>query len=358
MRHERGYHHRPVSAQLKIDNISFALSYNFSPGKNDDGITLTVPLALINQVAAARCEWLVPAYWREGGATGQDAAAETAPQSGAGTGICCGFLPRRTASNMPLLLVLARYIREQNNSTCAGCFPPRTVASASADEFPRGGRAWEAARHVAQLHQLHGELARASRTKLWLWQRPRKKRIRFRPALHLVSFGAFAETGTVKRAGQNVTLYNALVDEAMLSYCARSIPDAAQAAHRGGLRRLFMLLLKEQVKYMEKNCPTRKAGHAVHVIRHTAGIAAANTGDDLRALLPERSAAGERSRIHRAARRRRTPAADRAGTRAVSVRRADEYQACRKSCRRSSQTHRPTRHTRATRMAAAREVYS
>jgi len=31
--------------------------------------------------------------------------------------------------------------------------------------------------------------------------------------------------------------------------------DAAQTAHRGGLRRLFMLLLKEQVKYLEKNLP-------------------------------------------------------------------------------------------------------
>ena len=35
-------------------------AYNFAPGKNDDGVTLTVPQALINQVQPSRCEWLVP----------------------------------------------------------------------------------------------------------------------------------------------------------------------------------------------------------------------------------------------------------------------------------------------------------
>ncbi len=60
----------------------------------------------------------------------------------------------------------------------------------------------------------------------------------------------------MKRAGQNVTLFNALVDEGdTVVLRAFDTRDAAQAAHRGGLRRLFMLLLKEQVKYLEKNLP-------------------------------------------------------------------------------------------------------
>ena len=35
--------------------------------------------------------------------------------------------------------------------------------------------------------------------------------------------------------------------------------DEAQAIHRGGLRRLFMLALKEQVKFLEKNLPGMQA---------------------------------------------------------------------------------------------------
>ena len=48
-----------------MNNVSYALAYNFAPGKNDDGVTLTVPLALLNQVSAARCEYLVPGVLAE-----------------------------------------------------------------------------------------------------------------------------------------------------------------------------------------------------------------------------------------------------------------------------------------------------
>jgi ATP-dependent helicase HrpA len=53
-----------------------------------------------------------------------------------------------------------------------------------------------------------------------------------------------------------VTLFNALVDEGeAVVLRAFDTREAAQAAHRGGLRRLFMLLLKDQVKYLEKSLP-------------------------------------------------------------------------------------------------------
>ena len=70
------------------------------------------------------------------------------------------------------------------------------------------------------------------------------------------SFGAFTETREVQRAGQKITLFNALVDDGdAVVLRAFDTRDAAQAAHRGGLCRLFMLLLKDQVKYLEKNLP-------------------------------------------------------------------------------------------------------
>jgi len=60
----------------------------------------------------------------------------------------------------------------------------------------------------------------------------------------------------VQRAGQNVTLFNALVDEGdAVVLRAFDTRDTARAAHRGGLLRLFMLLLREQVKYLDKNLP-------------------------------------------------------------------------------------------------------
>ena len=45
---------------LQLRGIEFALEYRFEPGAANDGVTMTVPLSLLNQVDENRCEWLVP----------------------------------------------------------------------------------------------------------------------------------------------------------------------------------------------------------------------------------------------------------------------------------------------------------
>lgn len=73
-------------------------------------------------------------------------------------------------------------------------------------------------------------------------------------------FGDFKETSELRRAGQAVTLFNALSDEGdAVSLRVFDTREEAQAAHRAGLRRLFMLALKEQVKFLEKNLPGLQA---------------------------------------------------------------------------------------------------
>ena len=44
---------------LDLDGLQLPLTYRFSPGADDDGVTLTVPLAAVNQVDAKRLDWLV-----------------------------------------------------------------------------------------------------------------------------------------------------------------------------------------------------------------------------------------------------------------------------------------------------------
>jgi ATP-dependent helicase HrpA len=44
---------------------SFKLAYHHDPGAADDGVTLTLPLAALNQLPANRCEWLVPGLLKE-----------------------------------------------------------------------------------------------------------------------------------------------------------------------------------------------------------------------------------------------------------------------------------------------------
>jgi len=45
---------------LEFGNVTLPLEYHFSPGAVDDGVTLVVPVALINRIEPQRCEWLVP----------------------------------------------------------------------------------------------------------------------------------------------------------------------------------------------------------------------------------------------------------------------------------------------------------
>ena len=51
--------------QLRIGEHAFALAYRFEPGHPLDGVTMNVPLALLNQVDEAAIDWLVPGMVRE-----------------------------------------------------------------------------------------------------------------------------------------------------------------------------------------------------------------------------------------------------------------------------------------------------
>jgi ATP-dependent helicase HrpA len=66
-------------------------------------------------------------------------------------------------------------------------------------------------------------------------------------------FGALPELLEIKRQGQTLIGYPALVDHA--THCEVEVfdsPEEALAQHRDGLRRLFRLQLKEQVKFIER----------------------------------------------------------------------------------------------------------
>jgi ATP-dependent helicase HrpA len=56
---------REFPAVFDVAGHALRLSYRFVPGDAADGVTLHVPLALVNAVSAARCEWLVPGLLAE-----------------------------------------------------------------------------------------------------------------------------------------------------------------------------------------------------------------------------------------------------------------------------------------------------
>ena len=48
-----------------VDGVTLTLKYRFEPGNPLDGVTATVPLALLNQLNPTQAEWLVPGMIRE-----------------------------------------------------------------------------------------------------------------------------------------------------------------------------------------------------------------------------------------------------------------------------------------------------
>jgi ATP-dependent helicase HrpA len=51
--------------QLQWEGQEYRLSYDFSPGGETDGLSITVPVALVNRLPRYRLEWLVPGMLRE-----------------------------------------------------------------------------------------------------------------------------------------------------------------------------------------------------------------------------------------------------------------------------------------------------
>ena len=259
MRHEAaGITTDQFPPQLVMNNVSYALGYHFAPGKSDDGVTLTVPLALINQVSAPRCEYLAPGLLAEKvtqlvKTLPQKLRRHLVPVPEFATTFCRDVPP----SNTPLLQALARYIRAQKQfEVPLDAFRLEQIPQHLLMNFyvvDEHGRQLGVSRNFMRLRT---ELAPT------LEQLPTKVEGSAQSDARFTdwSFGDFKDTSELRRAGQTVTLFNALADEGdAVILRAFDTREEAQAAHRKGLVRLFMLALKEQVKYLEKNLPGLQA---------------------------------------------------------------------------------------------------
>jgi len=70
------------------------------------------------------------------------------------------------------------------------------------------------------------------------------------------NFGALQEIMEIHQGAQTLIGYPALIDRGdSVDLEVLDAPHKARALHRDGLRRLFMLQLKEQTRYLEKNLP-------------------------------------------------------------------------------------------------------
>ena len=255
MRHEAaGITTEQFPHQIEVAGRTFPLEYLHDPGGPRDGLTMTVPLIALNQVSAARCEWLVPGLVKDK----VQLLAKSLPQKvrhqlGPLAEFAAEFVAAVPPGDVPLAQAIARYARESRNLALPpDGFRPEMLPAHLAMNFrvlDEHGRQLAMGRNLAQLRAELGDKAgeqfaevagaEAALTGLTDW-----------------SFGELPELMEVKRGTQTLVGYPALVDRATaVDLEVFDSPEKAGQAHRAGLRRLFMLQLREQAKYIEKGLP-------------------------------------------------------------------------------------------------------
>jgi ATP-dependent helicase HrpA len=251
MRHEAaGITTENFPPQLRLGANSFALEYHFEPGTPRDGVTLAVPVALLNQVPAARCEWLVPGLLKEKA----QAMAKQLPQRlrhrlGPIAEFAADFARAVPPSDLPLATALARYVRAEFNFEVpvdgfrADSAPPHLRMNFRVvDEH---GRQLGMGRDLAALKR---ELARETEAAL-----REEAQAGDGERYTAWSFGDLQEIMEIERRGQTLVGYPALVDagEAVTLQVFDS-PEKARAMHRAGVRRLLAIAFRDRIRELEK----------------------------------------------------------------------------------------------------------
>jgi ATP-dependent helicase HrpA len=239
---------------LQAGEIELKLKYRFDPGHPLDGITATVPLALLNKLEPADFDWLVPGMIRDKVAFAFKALPKnwrrhlTPP-----TEHVTRFLETEGAAQGAFADAVARY------ATRAAGAPLAKEAAAGID-YPahlrcnvrvvdESGRELAAGRDLAALKAQLGEAAQLTFSAGAKGGAPGIER----EGIKVWDFGDLPPTLTFTRGGRKVTGYPALADEGdSVAIRLFDVEQAAQASMRAGVVRLMRLTLKAQLGQLEK----------------------------------------------------------------------------------------------------------
>ena len=240
--------------KMRLDGVDIPLKYRFEPGHVLDGVTATVPLALLNQLNPLQTEWLVPGMLREKLSHLIKALPKTYRR------VCVPvpefvtqFLVKHAPGEAAIKALLAAYIQGVSGLKISvedwtEALPDHLLMNFSVvDDAGRElamGRDWQGLKKqlgsAAQLtfrNSTPDTLKHLEKTGLKQWD-----------------FGDLPATLSFARDGLQMTGYPALEDNGD-SVAVKLFDTELEAnfSHRQGVCRLMRLELKEQMKQLEKN---------------------------------------------------------------------------------------------------------
>jgi len=297
--------------KMMAAGLEMQLSYHFEPGTPRDGVTLTVPLYALNQLSRERCEWLVPGMLKEK----VHLLLKTLPQKQRRHLVplpdyAAKFCERTEFARGDLIDAIIADIRKQITiSVLTSDFKPeqlpahhfmnfkvvdehgrqldmgRNLATLQAEyglqarqSFQRMAEGGNTPASAAQLAQLAGgglgsgsaqakpkhggiaaEAARSASPARAPAAAPAEPAGGAAPQhtnITTWSFGELPELLEITQGKLSLIGFPALVDKG--THCDLEVfddPNVAARTHRIGLRRLFMLQMRDQIKFVEKSIP-------------------------------------------------------------------------------------------------------
>jgi ATP-dependent helicase HrpA len=272
---------------LHVVGTDFPLRYRFAPGHPLDGLTLTVPLARLNQIDDASLSWLVPGMVRDKvlhvfKALPKAWRNRLIPLPEAVT----AFLTRPRREGQSLVEALRDYLsaRLGDAPPAAMLAPPDlpTHLRVNVRVVDAAGEELAMDRDLRALQERLREAAQLS----FAAEGPAFER----KGLRQWDFGELPQTLTLRRNGQSVTGYPALVDEADgVALTLLDTRDAADAATRQGVIRLIAIELGDGLARMLKNAPA----WTTIGLQLRGAIPVDRLQDDLRSAVADRAFVGD-----------------------------------------------------------------
>jgi ATP-dependent helicase HrpA len=287
MRHEAaGVTTELFPKTLTVTGIEMALTYHFEPGSVRDGVTLAVPLFALNQLPRERAEWLVPGMLKEKvhlllKSLPQKLRRHCVPLPDYAARFCERMQDSGMFGRGDLIDAIIADIRTQTSlAVMTTDFKVETLPAHHFMNFKvidEHGRQLDMGRNLATLQAEFGGQARQSFQKLAeatvqaapVAEMPAAAAAKGKGAapaaapapktsahtgLTSWSFGELPELLEIVQGKLTLIGFPALVDKG--THCDLEVfddPTVAARTHRVGLRRLFALQFKEQLKFIEKN---------------------------------------------------------------------------------------------------------
>lgn len=237
-------------------NLKLKLSYQFEPGENSDGVTVHIPLPILNQVEPHGFDWQIPGLRHELVVSLIKSLPKTLRKNFVpAPNYADAFLARVTPFEMPLLDAMEKELRRMTGVTVLR-------EDWKLDQLPAHLKiTYRAVDHrnrklneSCDLHELKESLKeKVQETLSQIADDDIEQR-----DLHTWSFGELPKVYQQKRGGFEVRAYPALVDKKDSVEIKLFETEQEQlSAMRAGQRRLILLNVPSPIKYLHANLPNK-----------------------------------------------------------------------------------------------------